>query len=99
MAGTLYGRVSQRDTYYYTKRLLSESILMSPNPESITIDSTSKLFEYEKISREVDNCDDTEVLKNMLKCYVKLYLKQQETVSGFLKGVPTIPAVHIKDES
>ena len=43
---------------------------MSLNPESITIDSTSKLFEYEKIAREVDNCDDTEVLQNMLKCYV-----------------------------
>ena len=72
---------------------------MDPNPESIAISSTSKQFEYEKISREVDGCDDTEVLKNMLKCYVKLYLKQQETVTGFLKGVPTSPAIHVPDES
>ena len=66
---------------------------MSLNPESITIDSTSKLFEYEKIAREVDNCDDTEVLQNMLKCYVHVYLKQQETVSGFLKEfLPSLPS-------
>ena len=38
---------------------------MDPNPESIEISSTSKQFEYEKISREVDGCDDTEVLKNI----------------------------------
>ena len=39
---------------------------MSLNPESITIDSTSKLFS-EKIAREVDNCDDTEVLQNIAR--------------------------------
>ena len=59
---------------------------MSLNPESITIDSTSKLFEYEKIAREVDNCDDTEVLQNMLKCYVKLVSETTGNRKWFPQG-------------
>ena len=50
------------------------------NPDSISLDSLSKNFEYEKISREVDMCEDLNFLRNLAKSYVKLYLKTQETI-------------------
>jgi len=56
------------------------------DPSLITIDTPSKLFAYEKMSRDIDNCDDIEVLKEALRCYVKLYIKQQEVLK--LIGVP-----------
>jgi hypothetical protein len=51
------------------------------NPSDISLDSVTKLFEYEKISREIENCGDTTLLKNIAKSYVKLYLAQQEIIS------------------
>tara|TARA_B100000902_G_scaffold210901_1_gene200586 strand:+ start:3593 stop:3784 length:192 start_codon:yes stop_codon:yes gene_type:complete len=56
------------------------------DPSQITIDTPSKLFAYEKMSRDIDNCDDIESLKQALRCYVKLYFKQQEVLK--LIGVP-----------
>mgnify|MGYP003681400574 FL=1 len=56
------------------------------DPSLITIDTPSKLFAYEKMSRDIDNCDDIESLKEALRCYVKLYLKQQEVLRVI--GVP-----------
>jgi hypothetical protein len=51
------------------------------DPSSIEINSISKLFEYEKISREIENCEDIELLKNISKSYVKLYFAQQECLT------------------
>ena len=51
------------------------------NPNSITLESINKLFEYEKIARDIDSIDDIEIIKNFAKLYTKLYLKQQEVVS------------------
>lgn len=59
---------------------------MSLDPSSIELSKPSKEFEYEKHSRAIDEMDDIKTLKNLLKCYVKLYLKQQETIS--LIGIP-----------
>jgi hypothetical protein len=53
------------------------------DPSQINLNSISKLFEYEKICREVDNCDDMEVLRNISKSYVKLYFSQQEILTEF----------------
>ena len=47
----------------------------------IDLTSTSRLFAFEKISREIESCNDISTLKESLRCYVKLYLKQQETLS------------------
>jgi len=47
----------------------------------IVLESTTKLFEFEKISRELDGIDDVEVLRELVKCYSKLYMKQQEVVA------------------
>lgn len=51
------------------------------DPNKIELSNFNKLFEYEKISREIDSCDDLDQLKNMLKSYIKLYMKQQEVLS------------------
>lgn len=52
------------------------------NPDDITLDKPSKSFEYEKISRDIEKMEDIELVKNMARCWVKLYLKQQETLSS-----------------
>ena len=51
------------------------------DPSNITLNSVNKLFEYEKISREIDSCQDLNLLKNIAKSHVKLYFAQQEVIS------------------
>lgn len=51
------------------------------DPNEIELESLTKLFEYEKYSRLVDECTDINFLKTMTKSYIKLYLKQQETLT------------------
>jgi hypothetical protein len=51
------------------------------NPDKICLNSVNKLFEYEKISREIDSIGDIEILKTYTKSYIKLYFKQQEVIS------------------
>ena len=53
------------------------------DPTSITLEDMSKMFEYEKIARDIDSIDDIETVKEFAKAYVRLYLKQQEVVSKF----------------
>lgn len=50
------------------------------NHEELKLETVSKMFEYEKISRELDSCTNIDMMRNICKCYVKLYMKQQETV-------------------
>ncbi len=52
------------------------------NHTEIELTSTSRMFQFERLSRDLDTCDDPEVLRNLLKTYIKLYLKQQETVAS-----------------
>ena len=51
------------------------------NPDDIILTNTSQQFEYEKISREIDDCDDVEVLREMCKFLVKLEMKTRENYS------------------
>ena len=53
------------------------------DPFEIQLSSITKLFEYEKISREIDQCNHIEDLKNIAKSYVKLNLAQQELFLQF----------------
>ena len=55
--------------------------MKSLDPSLVELSSTSKQFAYEKISREIEGCEDIKILRNALRCYVKLYFKQQETIS------------------
>jgi hypothetical protein len=59
-----------------------ESIRM--NPSDIELESTAKMFEYEKLSREIEDCNDVETLKNMLRCYIKLHMRHQEVAKDLL---------------
>jgi len=55
------------------------------NPDKIELENLSKSFEYFKLCAEIDGIDNIEDLKNIAKCYFKLYLKQQEVVSQLMK--------------
>ena len=54
------------------------------NPSEIELESVSKLFEYEKQSRFIDELSFEE-LKNFSKLYCKLYLRQQEVLATINK--------------
>ena len=34
------------------------------NPDKISLENMTKLFEYEKLSRDIDSIDDIELIKN-----------------------------------
>ena len=53
------------------------------DPTSIELESMAKSFEYERMSRELDECDDVEEFRNACKCFIKLYLRTQETLKLF----------------
>ena len=52
------------------------------DPEKISLENMSKLFEYEKLSRDIDSIDDIETLRKISKSYIKLYFSQQEVISN-----------------
>ena len=54
------------------------------DPNEIQLESISKLFEYEKQSRFIDELSFEE-LKNFSKLYCKLYLRQQEVLATINK--------------
>lgn len=56
------------------------------DPDSITLDNLSKSFEYTKLATQIDSCNDTDQLREIAKCFCKLYYKQQETMSVI--GIP-----------
>jgi len=58
------------------------------DPSSVELSSPSKQFAYEQLSRDIEKCTDVKVLQDALRCYVKLYFKQQETISVI--GLPNI---------
>jgi ferredoxin-thioredoxin reductase catalytic subunit len=56
------------------------------DPNDISLDNLTKSFEYAKLSSQIDSCDDREELRNIAKCFCKLYYKQQETMHAI--GIP-----------
>lgn len=48
----------------------------------IDLENLSKSFEFYKFCSEIDDIEDINQLKEIAKCYFKLYLKQQEVVSN-----------------
>ena len=56
------------------------------DPDSIELKNLSKMFAYQQIAKDIDNCDDRDVLKNIAKSFCKLYYNQQETMS--IIGMP-----------
>ena len=58
------------------------------NPDTIELSNLTKSFEYVKFSNQIDSINDIENLRNLAKCYFKLYLKQQEIVSDWSVSKP-----------
>jgi hypothetical protein len=48
------------------------------NPIDIELKSLNKIFEYERLSRELDNCENLEEIKEKAKYCIKLYLSTLE---------------------
>ena len=59
------------------------------DPNDIFIRNTSSLFQYEKMAREVDACDDIETLQQMCKFLIKMEMKTRETYSIILQDTMT----------
>ena len=51
------------------------------DPDTIELKNLSKMFAYSQLASEIDSCDDRDTLRNIAKSFVKLYYKQQETLS------------------
>ena len=51
------------------------------DPDYIKLTSLAKSFEYEKMAREIDECDDVRELRDAAKSFLKLYMKTTETVN------------------
>jgi len=66
------------------------------DPTEIVLQSTAKMFEYEKLSRQIEECDDIEILRDMARCWIKLYMKQQETMRTI--GIDQQPLPKRKDD-
>jgi len=58
------------------------------DPDKIELENLSKSFEYFKVATEIDNLDNLDDVKNIAKCYYKLYLKQQEVVAQLITSKP-----------
>jgi len=63
-----------------TRTILLTRLIM--NPDDIKLESMGKSFEYEKVAREIDNIEDVKMLRKVAKSYVKLFLKQKETINA-----------------
>ena len=61
------------------------------NPDDILIRNVSSQFQYEKMAREVDSCDDVETLQEMCKFLIKMEMKTRETYSIILQD--TMPEI------
>ena len=61
------------------------------NPDDIFIRNVSSQFQYEKMAREVDGCDDVETLQQMCKFLIKMEMKTRETYSIILQD--TMPEI------
>ena len=53
------------------------------DPDEVTLENLTKNFEYVKFSNQIDTINNIEDLRNLAKCYFKLYLKQQEVLCQF----------------
>ena len=55
------------------------------NPNTINLKTLSFSFEYERLSRDIDNLNNIEDAKDLAKYFMKLYFYQQETISSLGK--------------
>lgn len=51
------------------------------DPNDIELKDLTKIFEYERLSREIESCDQVDQIKLIAKSYIKLYLNTLEVIS------------------
>ena len=66
------------------------------NPDDIFIRNVASQFQYEKMAREVDECDDVATLQEMCKFLIKMEMKTRETYSIILQD--TMPEINDSKE-
>ena len=64
--------------------------------DDIVLINTSQQFEYERMAREIDLCDDVEMLRQMCKFVVKLEMKTRQTYSVILQD--TLPDLSVPSD-
>jgi hypothetical protein len=52
------------------------------DPDKLKLENISKLFEYEKMCRELDSCYDIDKMRDLCKCYIKLYFALEEMMQN-----------------
>ena len=62
------------------------------NPDDFFIRNISSQFQYEKMAREVDACDDIETLQQMCKFLIKMEMKTREMYSIIIQD--TMPEIN-----
>jgi len=69
-------------------KLYGDDNMSETHPDDIKLDSHSKMFEYEKMSRAIDQCENVEELQLTLKSILKTFMKYQETTAKVLTMPP-----------
>ena len=57
------------------------------NPDDIILTNTSQQFECEKFSREIEECNDVEMLQEMCKFLLKLEMKTRSNYSVMIQDL------------
>ena len=68
--------------------LYGDNNMSEIHPDDIKLDSPAKMFEYEKMSRTIDRCENVEELQITLKSALKIFMKYQETTAKTLTMPP-----------
>jgi hypothetical protein len=69
-------------------------------PEDIVLRNTSQEFQYEKMSREIDECEDVDQLQQMCKFLIKMEMKTRENYSVMIQDIMSaIPDAESNTES
>tara|TARA_B100000073_G_scaffold232731_1_gene194475 strand:- start:142 stop:351 length:210 start_codon:yes stop_codon:yes gene_type:complete len=56
-----------------------------PDPNTVELENPSTEFEYFKIAKELDECDEVEMLRAVCKAYIRLYMKQKEVYNKIMR--------------
>ena len=69
-------------------------------PEDIVLKNTSQEFQYEKMSREIDECEDVDQLQEMCKFLIKMEMKTRENYSVMIQDLMSVlPDAEFNTES
>jgi len=68
--------------------LYGDDNMSETHPDDIILTNPSKMFEYEKLARNIDDCENVEELQLTLKSVLKTYMRYQETTAKALTMPP-----------